>query len=102
MPDFLDKFEKPVLLLWQNDPDIGLDWIAYAPIDEDTISSAIGKTKKGWYLGDGDGLPTILVKVIRNSTYPEANEIRVYLAGPEPQGSADTIPINYNNRKTLS
>jgi len=96
LPDFATDFEKPILLLWQNTPETGLDWIAYAPIDEDVFENTITKGNKGWSLGSGDNVPTILVSVNRKS---ESNEIRVYLAGPETQGSPDTIPTNYNNRK---
>ena len=96
LPGFATDFEMPILLLWQNAPETGIDWIAYAPIDENVFKNSITEGNKGWSLGSGDNVPTILVSVNRKS---ESNEIRVYLAGPKTQGSPDTVPTNYNNRK---
>ncbi len=93
---------NPIVLFWQNDQTRGLNWIAYAPLNEYVMQFGIGWRIFGsWYLGIPLDLtfPTLLVKVTRNTAY---NDIRVYLAGPINQpllGSGDTSPTNYDTRK---
>jgi Tfp pilus assembly protein PilX len=82
--------EGPLVLIWQNAPDTGLNWIAYAPINNAAITNIEG--------GSIDRL-TILVEVIRKPGPPASNDIRVYFGDPGPKGTPDTIPINYVNRK---
>ena len=93
---------SPIVLFWQNDQTRGLNWIAYAPLNEYVMQLGIGWRIFGnWYLGSISDItfPTILVKVTRN---PAHNDIRVYLAGPINQpllGSGDANPTNYGTRK---
>lgn len=93
---------SPIVLLWQHDQTRGLNWIAYAPLNNDVMQLGIGWRIFGsWYLGSilDVTFPTILIKVTRNPAY---NDIRVYLAGPINQpllGSGDANPTNYGTRK---
>lgn len=82
--------QKPLILLWQNLPVNGLNWIAYAPLDNNAITGIEGGTLN---------YPTILVKVIRDPGPPASNVLRVYFGDPDRNGTPDTIPTNYNNRE---
>ena len=104
LPESAVVSKSPIVLLWQNDQSSGLNWIAYAPLNEEVLSFGIYQTN-AWYLGYSGLLqlfPTILIKVSRNTGLPASNDIQVYLAGPANQpllGNGDTNPINYSTRK---
>lgn len=101
----------PLVLLWQNTPDTGFNWIAYARVDHISIAGSNSNSEKSgiqrdgnknnWYLGrDMTMPPTLAIKVIRNKTAtPPYNEIRAYIGGPKTQGTPDTTPHNYVNRR---
>ena len=74
---------SPVILLWQNVPGTGFDWIAYAPLDNTAIANILSTLDTA----------TIVVRVTRNAT-PAYNDIEVYFGAPSPTSLGDEIPTN--------